>query len=55
MAVCGLIVLFIRSELSYDDFQPNGDRVYRIVLDRQYPGRTTSYAIIPAVHRRRRP
>jgi len=48
MAVCGLIVLFIRGELSYDDFQPNGDRVYRLVLDRQYPGRTTSYAIIPA-------
>ena len=48
MAVCGLIILFIRDELSYDDFQPNGDRVYRIVLDRQYPGRTTSYAIIPA-------
>jgi putative ABC transport system permease protein len=48
MAVCGMIVLFIRSELNYDDFQPNGDRIYRIVLDRQYPGRTTSYAIIPA-------
>jgi putative ABC transport system permease protein len=48
MAVCGLILLFIRSELSYDDFQPNGDRVYRLVLDRRYPGRTTSYAVIPA-------
>jgi putative ABC transport system permease protein len=48
MAVCGLILLFIRSELGYDNFQRNGDRVYRIVLDRQYPGRTTSYAIIPA-------
>jgi putative ABC transport system permease protein len=48
MAVCGLIVLFIRDELSFDGFQPNGDRIYRIVLDRQYPGRTTSYAIIPA-------
>ena len=48
MAVCGLIVLFIGSELNYDDFQVNGDRVYRIVLDRKYPGRTTSYAIIPA-------
>ena len=47
MAVCGLIVLFIHSELGYDDFQPNADRVYRIVLDRKYPGRTTSYAIIP--------
>jgi putative ABC transport system permease protein len=48
MAVCGLILLFIRSELGYDDFQVNGDRVYRVVLDRKYPGRTTSYAIIPA-------
>lgn len=48
MAVCGLIVLFINSELHYDNFQPNGDRVYRVVLDRKYPGRTTSYAIIPA-------
>jgi putative ABC transport system permease protein len=48
MAVCGLIVLFIKSELGYDDFQPNADRVYRIALDRIYPGRTTSYAIVPA-------
>jgi putative ABC transport system permease protein len=39
MAVCGMIVLFVRSELNYDDFQPNRDRVYRIALDRQYPGR----------------
>ena len=42
-----MIVLFIRSELNYDDFLPDGDRIYRIVLDRHYPGRTTSYAIIP--------
>ena len=48
MAVCGLIVLYVGSELNYDDFQPRGDQVYRIVLDRKYPGRTTSYAIIPA-------
>ena len=48
MAVCLLIVLFIRSELGYDNFQPNSDRVYRVVLDRKYPGRTTSYAIIPS-------
>jgi putative ABC transport system permease protein len=47
MAVCGMIVLFIHSELNYDNFQSNGDRIYRIALDRQYPGRTTSYAIIP--------
>ncbi|HEV2354493.1 MAG TPA: ABC transporter permease [Puia sp.] len=47
MAVCGLILLFIHSELGYDDFEANGDRIYRMVLDRRYPGRTTSYAIIP--------
>jgi len=47
MAVCILIILFIQSELGYDDFQPRGDRIYRVALDRIYPGRTTSYAIIP--------
>jgi len=47
MAVCLLILLFIRRELSYDRFEANGDRIYRMVLDRKYPGRVTSYAIIP--------
>jgi len=47
MAVCLLIVLFIQSELSYDNFQQRGDQVYRVALDRRYPGRTTSYSIIP--------
>ena len=47
MAVCLLILLFIRHELRYDDFEVNGDRIYRVVLDRKYPGRSTSYATIP--------
>ena len=47
MAVCLLIVLFVRHELSFDQWEVNGDRVYRVVLDRKYPGRLTSYAIIP--------
>jgi len=47
MAVCLLIVLFIKSELGYDSFHKNADRVYRVVLERQYPGRSTSYSIIP--------
>ncbi len=47
MAVCLLIVLFIQSELSYDQHHAKGDNVYRIVLERKYPGRATSYAIIP--------
>lgn len=47
MAICLLIVLFINDELSFDKQQEKGDRIYRMVVKRQYPGRTTSYAIIP--------
>ena len=47
MTVCLMIILFIRSELSYDTFEPNGDRIYRMVLERKYPERSTSYSIIP--------
>ena len=46
-AICLLIVLFIKSERSVDAWRENGDHVYRMVLKRQYPGRATSYAIIP--------
>ncbi len=48
MAVCLLIVLYIQSELSYDNFQEKGDNVYRVVLERKYPGRSTSYSMIPS-------
>ena len=56
MAVCLLIVLFIRDELNFDNFHDKGDRVYRVVCDRKYPGRSASYAVIPqsigeAIHR----
>ncbi|HTI10910.1 MAG TPA: ABC transporter permease, partial [Puia sp.] len=47
MTVCLMIILFIRDELSYDNFQVNGDRIYRVVLERKYPERSTPYAIIP--------
>jgi putative ABC transport system permease protein len=47
MAVCLLIILFIKSELSYDRDQANGDRIYRMVVERRYPGRSTSYSFIP--------
>ena len=47
MAVCLLIVLFIQSEVSYDKYQGKGDNIYRTVLERRYPGRTSSYALIP--------
>ncbi len=47
MAVCLLIVLFIQSETGYDAFNEKGNDVYRVVLDRKYPGRSTSYSMIP--------
>ena len=47
MAVCLLIILFIQGEMGYDSFQKNIDQIYRLVLERKYPGRSTSYAIIP--------
>src|SRR5437762_533194 len=47
MAVCLLIVLFVQSELNYDKQHKNGKNIYRLVLDRIYPGRTTSYSFIP--------
>ena len=47
MAACLLIVLFIQSELGYDAFQKKAANIYRIALERRYPGRSTMYAIIP--------
>src|SRR5687767_13621285 len=47
MAVCLLIILFIQSELSFDKHNEKADNIYRVVLDRSYPGRSTSYSIIP--------
>lgn len=47
MAVCLLIVLFVKTELGYDQHNKKGDSIYRVVLDRIYPGRSTSYSMIP--------
>ncbi|HET9823851.1 MAG TPA: ABC transporter permease, partial [Chitinophagaceae bacterium] len=47
MAVCLLIVLYVQSELNYDRQHERGKDIYRLVLDRIYPGRITSYSIIP--------
>ena len=48
MAICLLIVLFVQSELGYDRYHDNADRIYRLALERIYPGRSTSYAMIPS-------
>ena len=47
MASFLMILLFVKGELGYDEFHEKGDRIYRMVLDRLYPGRNTEYAVIP--------
>lgn len=47
MACCLLIVLYVTDELSYDQHWSKGERIYRMALERKYPGRSTRYAIIP--------
>jgi putative ABC transport system permease protein len=47
MAVCLLIILFIQNELSFDKQHDKAKDIYRVVLERSYPGRSTSYSIIP--------
>ena len=47
MAVCLLLVLYIQSELGYDNFQKKGDRIYRLAVERIYPGRTSYMGEIP--------
>jgi len=46
-SICLLIVVFIQHELSYDRFNQHADRIYRMALERRYPGRSSAYAMIP--------
>ncbi len=43
-----LIMLYVKDELSYDNFHPDGENIYRMALERKYPGRSREYAVIPA-------
>ncbi|GAB2790216.1 ABC transporter permease [Rhabdobacter roseus] len=47
MACCILIVMYVVDERSYDRYWPNGERIYRVALERKYPDRVAKYAIIP--------
>ncbi|RLD19741.1 MAG: ABC transporter permease [Bacteroidetes bacterium] len=42
-----LIMLYVQDEVGYDSFHEKGDQIYRVGLERIYPGRTRHYAIIP--------
>ncbi len=47
ITACLLIVFYVKFELSYDKFFPEGDRIYKMVLERKYPNHVTHYSIIP--------
>ena len=47
IASCLVIVLFVRHEFSYDKFFENGDRIYRMALERKYPNHSTFYSVVP--------
>src|ERR1700733_4706750 len=47
IAICLLLVLYIQNELGYDEFQTRGDQIYRLALERKYPGRSAFLGNIP--------
>ncbi|MEM6963474.1 MAG: ABC transporter permease [Bacteroidota bacterium] len=47
MACFLLIIMYVNDELSYDDFHEKSDQIYRVALERKYPDRARSYAMIP--------
>ncbi|MFI5151871.1 MAG: ABC transporter permease [Chitinophagales bacterium] len=47
MAICLLLVLYIQNELGYDNFHERGDQIYRLAMERKYPGRSAFRGGIP--------
>ena len=47
ISACLLIVLYVKHESSYDTFFPEGDRVYKMALERIYPNHKTFYSVVP--------
>lgn len=48
LATCILILLFVQSELNYDRFNLNADRIYRATLNGKIGGREINIAAAPA-------
>src|SRR4051812_7717059 len=42
-----IIFLYVQSEMSFDKFLPESNRVYRMVEDRIYPDRVAHFTTIP--------
>src|SRR5262245_17087997 len=47
IAVTLLLVLYIQNETGYDTFYKHSDRIYRLALERIYPGRSAFRGQIP--------
>jgi putative ABC transport system permease protein len=45
MSACFLVFLYVKFELSYDDFHSKGDRIYRIVTDIKNPSETLHFSV----------
>ena len=45
MSACFLVFLYVKFELSYDDFHSKGDRIYRIVTDIVNPSETLPLSV----------
>lgn len=52
MACCLLILMYVADERGYDRNWPNGERIWRMSLERIYPDRRTGYAIVPPSYAR---
>ncbi|UCC40625.1 MAG: ABC transporter permease [Candidatus Aminicenantes bacterium] len=48
MAACLLILLFVYDELSYDSYNENADRIFRVAGSFRYGGRDFDIATVPA-------
>jgi putative ABC transport system permease protein len=49
LATCLLILFYVFDELSYDKFNVNADRIYRVNNDMKFGGTEGSYATTPAI------
>src|SRR6201992_2042260 len=45
MTACFLIFLYVKFELSYDDFHSKSDRIYRVVTDIVNPSETLHFSV----------
>jgi putative ABC transport system permease protein len=48
LATCLLILIYVRDELSYDRWNENADRIYRLDNDIKFGGNSVSQAVAPA-------